>query len=166
MEKNLEFFYLLLRIKSPLKPINSLLLSVRRNFLHSVKRTTSLEPGDLEVVQSMVQQNSVDLAIFMFDFTFNRFSWRQTVQVLQANFVGGLDLVVVTRVGERKRQHTLLLQVGFVNTREGLDDDGSTAQVSGFQGGVLSGGTFSVVFVSNGDPLQAFGFVGTGYIRY
>jgi hypothetical protein len=50
---------------------------------------------------------------------------------------------------------TLLLQVGLVDSGKGLDNNGATTQESGFQGGVLSGRTFTVVLVTNNDPWDA-----------
>lgn len=71
------------------------------------------------------------------------------------NLVIRADLVVVSRVHERQREHALLLQVGLVNTCEGASDDGKTAKEAGLKRSVLAGGTFTVVVVTNDDPLDA-----------
>ena len=47
------------------------------------------------------------------------------------------------------------LEVGLVDTSEGLDDDSKTTEESGLEGGVLTRGTFTVVVVTNDDPLDA-----------
>jgi hypothetical protein len=47
------------------------------------------------------------------------------------------------------------LQVGLVDAREGLDDDGAAAQVARLQGGVLPGGALPVVIVADHHPRLA-----------
>lgn len=80
----------------------------------------------------------------------------------QVNTVLGLDLLVVGGVGEGQRKHTLLLQVGLVDTGEGTGDDSETTEVTGLQSGVLTGGSLTVVPVTNNNPLDATGLVVTG----
>jgi len=80
----------------------------------------------------------------------------------KVDLVLGLDLVVVGGVGEGEGKHTLLLQVGLVDTSEGTGDDGQTAEVTGLQSGVLTGRTLTVVPVTNDNPLDAAGLVVTG----
>lgn len=80
----------------------------------------------------------------------------------KVNLVVGGDLVVVLGVGEGEREHTLLLQVGLVDTGEGAGDDGETAEVAGLESGVLTGRALTVVPVANDDPPDALGLVVTG----
>lgn len=54
------------------------------------------------------------------------------------NLVLGLNLVVVFWVDEGQRQHSLLLQVGFVDTGKASGDDSKTAKMSGLKSSVLS----------------------------
>ena len=56
----------------------------------------------------------------------------------QRQFVVAADPVVVCSLGEGQRQHALLLQVGLVDPRERLDDNGAAAQVARLQSGVLA----------------------------
>lgn len=83
----------------------------------------------------------------------------------EVNGVVGVDLVVVGRVGEGQGEHTLLLQVGLVDTGEGTGDDGETAEVTGLERGVFTGRTLAVVPVTNDNPLDALGLVVTGNAR-
>jgi len=71
------------------------------------------------------------------------------------------DLVVVGGVSEGQGQHTLLLQVGLVDTGERSGNDGKTTKVTGLKSGVLSGRTLTVVPVTNDNPLDALGLVVT-----
>lgn len=71
------------------------------------------------------------------------------------NLVGSLELVVVLGVDEGKGKHTLLLQVGLVDTGEAADDDGKTTEEAGLKGSVLTRRTLTVVVVSDDDPLDA-----------
>lgn len=49
-----------------------------------------------------------------------------------------LHQVVVGRLGEREREHTLLLQVRLVDAGERLDNDGAAAEVARLERGVLA----------------------------
>ena len=48
----------------------------------------------------------------------------------EGDLVVGSDLVVVSGVSKGKWEHTLLLEVGLVDSSEGLDDDGSSSKMS------------------------------------
>ena len=63
----------------------------------------------------------------------------------KVDLVVGLDLLVVLGVGEGEGKHTLLLQVGLVDTGERASDDGRAAQVPGLERSVLTGRTLAVV---------------------
>ena len=80
----------------------------------------------------------------------------------EVDLVVGLDLVVVLGVGEGEGKHTLLLQVGLVDTSEGAGDDGETTEVTGLESGVLTGRALTVVPVTNNDPADALLLVVTG----
>ena len=62
--------------------------------------------------------------------TLELFSRLEGLEPNDGDLVIGSDLVVVGLVGECKRKHALLLQVGLVDTGKGLDDDGTAAQVT------------------------------------
>lgn len=62
----------------------------------------------------------------------------QLIQTKNRNLVEGSDLVIVSCVGECQGQHTLLLQVSFVDTGEGLDNDGNTTKMTGLKSGMLA----------------------------
>ena len=102
------------------------------------------------------------------------------------NLVSGLNLIVIGGVGKSQGQHALFLQVSFyikkyvfmrnatlatgkvniynlnehtVNTSETLDNDGSAAKVSRFEGSVLSTTAFAVVLITDSNPFDALGLV-------
>jgi len=78
------------------------------------------------------------------------------------DLVIGLDLVVVGGVREGEGKHTLLLEVGLVDTSERAGDDGKTTEVAGLKSGMLARRSLAVVPVTNDDPLDALGLVVTG----
>ena len=82
----------------------------------------------------------------------NILSWLELVQAEDGNLVRPRNLVVVGSVLEPKRKHTLLLQVGLVDSGERSANDSSSTQESWLQSGVLSGRSLSVVLVSDNDP--------------
>lgn len=79
-----------------------------------------------------------------------------------ANRILGLNLVVVGRFGEGERKHTLLLQVGLVDTGKASGDDSKTTKMAGLESSVLTGATLAVVPVANNNPLDALLLVITG----
>src|SRR5690606_13043924 len=60
-----------------------------------------------------------------------------------------LHFIVVFFVIESKCEHTLFLQVGFMDTSEALYDDCAYTQMSGFHSGMFSGATFAVDFITD-----------------
>jgi hypothetical protein len=80
----------------------------------------------------------------------------------KVDLVAGLDLLVILGVGEGQGKHTLLLQVGLVDTSEGAGDDGKTTEVTGLESGVLTGRALTVVPVTDDDPADALLLVVTG----
>lgn len=80
----------------------------------------------------------------------------------KVDLVVGLDLLVVLGIGEGEGKHTLLLEVGLVDTSEGAGDDGKTTKVTGLESGVLTGRALTVVPVTDNDPADALALVVTG----
>lgn len=76
----------------------------------------------------------------------------KVLEIKDGNLVGTGNLVIVGRVLEPQRKHTLLLQVGLVNTRKGSADDSSSTKESGLKSGMFSGRTFTIVLVTDNDP--------------
>src|SRR5262249_58464968 len=66
-----------------------------------------------------------------------------------------VELLVVARIDERQRQHTLLLEVGLVDAREAPNDDRGTAEIARRHRRVLAAAAFAVILVSDDDPLHA-----------
>lgn len=120
-----------------------------------------MEPLDLGLVEGVAQLDVVGLTVLGVDTESHGLADLE-FSAEQVNLVGGLDLVVVGRVGEGQGKHTLLLEVGLVDTGEGTGDDGKTTQVTGLQSSVLTRATLTVVPVTNDNPLDATGLVVTG----
>ena len=76
----------------------------------------------------------------------------KVLEIKDGNLVGTGNLVIVGRVLEPQRKHTLLLQVGLVNTRKGSADDSSSTKESGLKSGMFSGRAFTIVLVTDNDP--------------
>lgn len=103
-----------------------------------------LEPVDLEVVEGMVQWEGVGGTVVVSDSAGNLnkdlLGFLRLKSYLaegselgdagEGDLVVGSDLVVVSGVSEGKWEHTLLLEVGLVDSSEGLDDDGSSSKMS------------------------------------
>jgi hypothetical protein len=112
--------------------------------LHVVESGTMLEPVDLEVVEGMVQWEGVGGTVVVSDSAGNLnkglLGFLRLKSYLaegselgdagESDLVVGSDLVVVSGVSEGKWEHTLLLEVGLVDSSEGLDDDGSSSKMS------------------------------------
>lgn len=76
----------------------------------------------------------------------------KVLEVKDGNLVGTGNFVIVGRVLEPKRKHTLLLQVGLVDTGKGSANDSSSTKESGLKSGVFSGRAFTIVLVTDNDP--------------
>jgi len=118
---------------------------------HSVKGRSILEPLDLRLIVGVGQFNLEGLTIL----GVNAHSHGLTHSKLsgeKVNLVEWADLVVVGWVGKCQGKHTLLLQVGLMNTSERSGDDSKATKMSGFKSGMLSGGSFTVIPVTNNNP--------------
>lgn len=81
---------------------------------HGVESATVLEPLDLALVEGVRERDVEGLAAI--GGVDSKREWLADSKLSggQINAVVGADLVVVCRLGESKRKHTLLLQVGLV----------------------------------------------------
>lgn len=132
--------------------------------LHVVESGTILEPVDLEVVEGVVQWEGVGGTVVVSDSAGNLAEGSELGDAGEGDLVVGSDLVVVSGVSEGKWEHTLLLEVGLVDSSEGLDDDGSSSKMSGLKSSVFSGRTFTVVVVTNNNPWDSSGLVLSGNV--
>ena len=57
-------------------------------------------------------------------------AWGKSLQARKWNFVASLDFVIIGWISKGQWEHTLLLQVGLVDTSKGLDNDGTATQVT------------------------------------
>nr|CAD7575839.1 unnamed protein product [Timema californicum] len=67
----------------------------------------------------------------------------QVLQSQQGDPIRGLNLVIVGRVVESQGQHSLFLQIRFVNSSKRLDDDCSAAEMSWLQSCMLPTAAFT-----------------------
>lgn len=132
-----------------------------RGLGHGVEGRAVLEPLDLALVEGVGERDVVGGAVGGVNTEGHGLADGE-FSAEQVNLVVGLDLVVVLGVGEGEREHTLLLQVGLVDTSEGAGDDGETTEVAGLESGVLTGRALTVVPVTDDDPPDALGLVVTG----
>lgn len=129
---------------------------------HQVESRPSLEPLDLTLVEGMGEGDFVLGTICMLGDQSKVLAWSKGFETEDVDLVVRTDLVVVFWVGESQGKHTLLLQVGLVDTSERANDDSETTKVSGLKSSVLAGRTLSVVMVTDNDPLDSLGLVVCG----
>jgi hypothetical protein len=77
-----------------------------------------------------------------------------------------LELVVIRGIGEGESKHALFFQVRFVNAREGTDNDSEASQEPWLERSVLTGRAFTVVMVTDDNPLNSLLPVGGGSLRH
>merc|ERR1719487_1488966 len=128
---------------------------------HGVEGRAVLEPLDLALVEGVRKLDLVRLAVLGVNLHGHGLA-NGELSAEKVNLVIGVELVVVGGLGEGERKHTLLLQVGLVDTGEGTGDDGKTTEVTGLESGVLTGRTLTVVPVTDNDPADTLGLVVTG----
>src|SRR5262245_46288136 len=96
--------------------------------VEQIQRRPLLEPLDLRRAVRVVQRERLRGAVGMPHDARDGLAGRQVLEAGQADAVVLTDLVVVRGVAEGERQQPLLLQVAFVDAREGPGDDGGSAQ--------------------------------------
>lgn len=89
----------------------------------------------------------------------------ETLQAEDGDTVRGLDFVVVGRIDKGKSEHTLLLQIGLVDTSERADNDSQTTEEAGLEGCVFAGRALAIVVITDDDPLDALFSVFGGDLR-
>lgn len=85
------------------------------------------------------------LSIFVVKSESNGRTFSEFSDTDEVDLVVGLDAIVVSRVGEVERKHTLLLEVGLVDTSERTSDDSSSSEETGLESGVFTGRSLTVV---------------------
>lgn len=149
---------------------------------HGVKGAAVLEPLELGLVEGVGELDVEGLAAVLGVDAEGHWLADGELGAHEVKHILGLDLVVVGWVGEGKRKHTLLLQVGLVlhlvlvhvfflggklgrvgtnNTSEGSGDDSQSTEMSWLQSGVFTRATLTVVPVTDDNPLDSTGLVVT-----
>lgn len=113
---------------------------------------TSLEPTPLTFVDRRSSKELLLGTVLVGNFNLDVLTGLKVLEAKDGNLVGTGNLVIVGRVLEPKRKHTLLLQVGLVDTGKGSANDSSATKESGLKSGVFSGRAFTIVLVTNNDP--------------
>lgn len=90
----------------------------------------------------------------------------EAVKSENRHLVRWLDLIVVCGIGKGEGEHALFFQVCFVNARERADDDSEASQESWLESSVLTGRTFTIVMVTDDDPLNSLLAVVGGSLRH
>ena len=122
---------------------------------HEVESRTSLEPLNLALVEAVRELNLLLRAVLVLEDEGQVLARGEGLETKDVDLVRWADLVVILGVREGESKHTLLLQVRLVDTSEGAGDDSKTTKESRLEGGVLTRGTFTVVVVTDDDPLDA-----------
>src|SRR5690606_28184112 len=134
--------------------------------LHAVESRASLEPGDLLLVGGVVDRNVEWFsAVVWCNSQSQRLAWCELLQSENGDAIVSTDAVVVSWVGEGEWEHTLLLEVGLVNSRERLRDDCHAAQVTRLERRVLAGRSLTVVLITDHHPVNAVSLVLSGDSR-
>ena len=129
---------------------------------NQVQGRAGFEPLNLALVVGVVQRNQVGVAVGVVQAGLQGLAGGEVGQTEDVDGVAFLNQVVVGLVGEGEAQHALLLEVGFVDTREALHNHGAHAEVAGLHGGVLARGAFAVVLVANDHRADAHALVAAG----
>lgn len=128
---------------------------------HGVESGTVLEPLNLGLVEGVREGDLESLTVGGLDTESDGLA-NSKLSAEDVDLVIGVDPVVVGGVGEGERKHTLLLEVGLMDTSERAGDDGETTKVAGLESGVLTRRTLTVVPITDNDPTDALGLVVTG----
>ena len=145
------------------------------DLLHPVQGGPGLEPVDLLLVEGVVKEDGVGGSVAMAQHTLDLTAGSQGFETNEGDLVVWPHEVVVGLVVEGQWQHSLLLEVGLVNSTyyedctyvsvtitleiylpcKRLDNDGSASKEPGLKCGVLPGGALAVVLVTEHDPVNA-----------
>ena len=90
---------------------------------------------------------------------------REGLQTQNVDLVIRTNPVIVFGIDKGQGKHTLLLQVGFVDTGEGANDDSKATKESGLKSSVFTGRALAIVVVTNDNPLDSSGLVVGGCQR-
>jgi hypothetical protein len=135
------------------------LLSLCWPHFHIVQRRAMSQPRDLPIVIRMYQLRLPPRTARFPHLQSQVHARLEVVSTQNVQLVFDLDIVIGRRVGERKREHPLFLEVGLVDARKAARYNGHSAEKSGLQRGVLAAGAFAVVPVAEDAPSDACGSV-------
>ena len=143
-------------------------LMVLPQLLRSVESTATTGPLSLGLIESVVQEDGSLSPTGVLDDAFHGLASVKVLQALDGQLVHRVNFVVVGWASKGEEQQALLLQVGFMDPREALCDDGPIPRVAGLQCCMLPALAFANLIsnlISNHHPLDAMFLVVVGSIR-
>ena len=125
-----------------------------------VEGRAGLEPGNLALVEGVVEGNLVGGAVGVVDNGRERLARGKLVEANNGNLgaLGGNEVVVID-VGKGEGKQALLLEVCLVDAGKALDNDGAAAEVAWLEGSVFAGRALAVVVLANDAPGDGVGLV-------
>ncbi len=88
-----------------------------------IQGTTSLKPCDLRIIIGMFYLEAILRAILVLKGDGKVTAWCKLLKTSQRDTVVFLYLIIIILVAESKRKHTLLFQIGLVDTGETLGEN-------------------------------------------
>ncbi len=131
---------------------------------HAVQGRASLEPGDLALVEGVVDLEGEALTVSLGNLDVELGAGSELVEAKNGDLVGAGDTVVICRVREGEGEETLLLEVGLVDACEAASDHSNATEMTGLESSVLTGRALTIVLITNDDPLDTLGLVLTGHV--
>ena len=131
-----------------------------------VEAGTAVKPFDLLVVVGVFSQNFIYSPVVVVQ---NQFQWGFRREILQSEDIYPvlfLNQVVVLRIGKGQGKHTLFLEVCFVNSGKRAGQYGPHSKVTRLHCGMLAGGSFPIIFITNHYGTNPSFFLGPCGIRY
>ena len=113
-----------------------------------IQCTTSLEPCDLRIIIGMFYLEAILRAVLVLEGDGKMTARCKLLETSQRDTIVLLYLIIIILVAESKRKHTLLLQIGLVDTGEALGQHAAHVQVQGHQRRVFPAGALTVVMTS------------------
>lgn len=122
---------------------------------NQVQSTPRLEPLNLPFIERVRKLNLILCSILVLHHEGQIRSRWKALQPKDVNLVSTFDFIIILGVGKCQCEHSLLLEVCFVDTGEAADNDSKTSKETWFESGVFARGTLAVIVVTNDNPLDA-----------
>lgn len=130
-------------------------LSLYRPHFHIIQRRPMPQPRNLAL---MVRMNKLRLPLRPIHLPHPQDTVLPGLQLVGSQdiqLVLDFDVIVSRGIGERQREHSLLLEVGLVNAGKAAGYHGHSTEISRLQCGVLAAGALAIVPVAEDAPSDA-----------